>query len=134
MWDQLLQGEMGCEGITCFVPAQEKTFPFPWADVSLCQLWRGRVDSSVCEVKQSFLSLGLYSLSLKHVFLSARAGPWATHHFLPLVPDAAVMERLGAVPLQESDCLLHGAPYAKQCSTSAGLKVGGPQLNHRRET
>lgn len=37
------------------------------------------------------------------------------------------------MPLQEGG-LLYGGPYAKQHGSSAGLKVGGPQLSHRRET
>lgn len=45
----------------------------------------------------------------------------------------AVLRGAGAASLRQGGRLLHGAPYAKQRGSSAGVKVGGPQLNHGRE-
>lgn len=38
------------------------------------------------------------------------------------------------MPLQEGGCLLHGDPHAKEHGSSVGLRFGGPQLSHERET
>lgn len=83
-------GPMECDGINFLIPAQGKTSPFDCAYDSFCQLWRDRVDLSVWEIRLRFLS------SVLHIFLSAHAGPQATHQFMALVPGAVVMGPLAS--------------------------------------
>lgn len=110
VWDQLLRGGLNYDGISCCVPAQGITSPFAWAYGSLCQFWRGRADSSVWEIRQRY-------------FCSLALGP----------PAMPCCERLGAAPLQEGGCLLHGAPSKAARLLCRGEGRGTPAQSWERD-